>query len=185
MSTLSDGNVFELTHAQLDALPFGVITVDRRGKILRYNRAEEKIAQRASVTTIGLNFFNDVAPCTNVQAFRGRFDAFAQRYDSGAESFDFSFNFRWGRHDVTIIMLRKAEHEEINILVQGRSLPGSPNGTSRCTDGAGAVNGSAAGEMNAPVFAGVHHLPAHPASGWAARRMTSSAVPRIRTTRPP
>lgn len=160
MSTLADGTVFELTQAELDALPFGVITLDRRGKILRYNRAEEKIAQRSSLTTVGLDFFNDVAPCTNVQAFRGRFDAFAQCDDSGAESFDFSFNFRWGRHDVTIIMLRKAAREEINIMVQGRSLAGA------ATAEAGAPMQPASQsalttECSPPIYAGVRQLPAH------------------------
>jgi photoactive yellow protein len=123
-----DAEIFELSREALDALPFGIITLDRSGTILRYNLAEETLARRRSVRSVGLNFFSDVAPCTNVQAFRGRFDAFAQSYESGSERFTFSFAFRWGRQDVSITMLRKAGFEEINILVRGRStasLPGT------------------------------------------------------------
>jgi photoactive yellow protein len=156
------GPVFELTHAELDELPCGVITLDRRGKILRYNQAEEKIARRSSTATIGLDFFTDVAPCANVQAFRGRFDEFAQARDSGAESFDFSFNFRWGRHDVSITMLRKAAHEEINIIVRGRSLSGAETAadTAPPQPAEPLLRPFERDGTNAAIF-GVRELPAH------------------------
>jgi photoactive yellow protein len=116
----ADNDVFELTREQLDELPFGVVTLDRAGVILRYNRAEADLAARSASATVGLHFFADVAPCTDVKSFRGRFDGFARGLDSGVEVFDFAFVFRWGRHDVSITMLRKAGHDEINILVRGR-----------------------------------------------------------------
>jgi photoactive yellow protein len=119
-------DVFELTSEDLDALPFGVVTLDRRGLILRYNRAEGELAARPPSETIGLNFFAEVAPCTNVKAFRGRFDDFALGDESGAECFDFAFLFRWGRHNVSITMLRKAGHEEINILVRRNAVASQP-----------------------------------------------------------
>lgn len=119
---MDDTSVFELSRAALDELPFGVVTLDRSGTILRFNREQETLARRRSMRTVGLSFFNDVAPCTNVQDFRGRFDAFAQGRDSGVERFSFSFAFRWGRQDVTITMLRKAGHDDINILIRGRAV---------------------------------------------------------------
>jgi photoactive yellow protein len=135
-----DRDIFELSREALDALPFGVITLDRSGTILRYNLEQERLAHRHSVPSVGLNFFNDVAPCTNVQAFRGRFDAFVQSYEAGSERFTFTFAFRWGHQDVSITMLRKAGVEEINILVRGRSTAAVP-GTDgeRLTDADGAV----------------------------------------------
>jgi len=123
-SRTEDGEIFELSREALDALPYGVITLDRSGTILRYNLAEKTLAHRRSIRSVGLNFFSDVAPCTNVQAFRGRFDAFAQSHESGSERFTFSFAFRWGHQDVSITMLRKAGFEEINILVRGWSTAG-------------------------------------------------------------
>ncbi len=121
-TSTKDLNVFELSREVLDELPFGVITLDRCGTVLRFNREQAALARREAVQTVGLSFFNDVAPCTNVQTFRGRFDAFAAQHDSGVEHFEFSFAFRWGRHDVSITLLRKAGHEDINILVRGESM---------------------------------------------------------------
>jgi photoactive yellow protein len=119
----SDDNVFELTRDELDTLPFGVVTLTREGRILRYNQAERALSRRDERTTIGLDFFTEVAPCTNVAAFRARFDEFARRFDAGIEHFDFTFNFRWGLHAVSITLLRKAGHADINILVRGRATP--------------------------------------------------------------
>ncbi|MBD5636120.1 MAG: EAL domain-containing protein, partial [Candidatus Eremiobacteraeota bacterium] len=101
-------------------MPYGVITLDRLGTILRYNYTEAAFARRTTDGTIGLAFFTDVAPCTNVRAFKGRFDEFARARDSGVDRFDFTFAFRWGSQDVSITLLRKAEHEEINLIVRGR-----------------------------------------------------------------
>ncbi len=114
-------DLFELSREQLDSLPYGVITLDRRGTILRYNYAEAAFARRASAETVGLGFFTEVAPCTNVQGFKGRFDRFALGSDSGVDRFDFTFAFRWGSQDVSITLLRKAERDEINLIVRGRT----------------------------------------------------------------
>jgi photoactive yellow protein len=120
-SPQSDEQIFTMSRAALDAYPDGVITLGRDGTIVRYNRAEAQLARRNQDDTIGLNFFRDVAPCTAVQDFKGRFDAFAGRTDSGAERFDFTFLFAWGRQDVGITMIRKAGVPEINLLVSVRS----------------------------------------------------------------
>jgi photoactive yellow protein len=120
-SPQTDDRIFTMSRSELDAYPDGVITLARDGTIVRYNRAEAQLARRNQDETIGLNFFRDVAPCTAVQEFQGRFDAFAARTDSGAERFDFTFKFAWGRQDVGITMIRKAGVDEINLLVSVRS----------------------------------------------------------------
>jgi photoactive yellow protein len=120
-SPQTDDHIFAMSRAELDAYPDGVITLARDGTIVRYNRAEARLARRNQDETIGLNFFRDVAPCTAVQEFQGRFDAFAAGTDSGAERFDFTFRFAWGRQDVGITMIRKAGAAEINLLVSVRS----------------------------------------------------------------
>lgn len=58
---------------QLDALPFGVIQLDGQGTIRKYNAAESRFSGRAPERVMGRDFFRDVAPCTNLPAFRGRF----------------------------------------------------------------------------------------------------------------
>ncbi|GAC1616733.1 MAG: hypothetical protein NVS4B13_10390 [Candidatus Elarobacter sp.] len=120
-SAQSDDRIFTLNRAELDAYPDGVITLARDGKIVRYNRTEAQLSRRNQDDTIGLNFFRDVAPCTAVQDFQGRFDAFAQKTDSGVERFDFTFRFAWGTQAVGITMIRKAGVAEINLLVSVRS----------------------------------------------------------------
>jgi photoactive yellow protein len=58
---------------ELDRLPFGAIRLDRDGKILSYNRTEAELSGRRKEIVLGKSFFTEVAPCTNVQEFAGRF----------------------------------------------------------------------------------------------------------------
>lgn len=60
--------------ATLDLLPYGIIVTDRHGTVLFYNQREEEIAGRSRADVIGRNFFKDIAPCTQVAAFKSRFD---------------------------------------------------------------------------------------------------------------
>jgi photoactive yellow protein len=58
---------------ELDQIPFGAIRLDKEGKILSYNRSEAELSGRKKEGVLGKNFFTDVAPCTNVQEFAGKF----------------------------------------------------------------------------------------------------------------
>lgn len=118
---LVDERLFTMDRAELDAFPDGVITLNRDATIVRYNRTEALLARRNQDETIGLNFFRDVAPCTAVKDFQGRFESFAQHHDSKVERFDFVFRFAWGTQDVGITLIRKAGFDEINVLVSRRS----------------------------------------------------------------
>jgi photoactive yellow protein len=62
-----------LSEQQLDELPFGAIRLDREGRILAYNRAESELSGRRRESVVGRNFFAEVAPCTDVPDFAGRF----------------------------------------------------------------------------------------------------------------
>jgi photoactive yellow protein len=109
--------IFELDESQIDDLPFGLIAVDQQGNIQQYNSWESKMARLAKERVIGRNFFRDVAPCSAVQEFQGRFERFAQEPGDGAESFDFVFPFPFGRQYVHITFLRSAKNSQIRILV--------------------------------------------------------------------
>jgi photoactive yellow protein len=76
----------------LDRLPFGVIQLAPDGTVLEYNRYEEDLARRRASEVIGRNFFTEVAPCTDVRAFAGRF---REGVAAGRlhVSFDFIFAF--------------------------------------------------------------------------------------------
>lgn len=58
---------------ELDQLPFGAIRLDKDGKILSFNQAEADLSGRKKENVVGKSFFADVAPCTNVQEFAGKF----------------------------------------------------------------------------------------------------------------
>lgn len=117
----TDDRIFDMDRKELDAYPDGVITVDRKGIIKRYNKTEATLARREGVETNGLNFFTDVAPCTAVKEFKGRFDTFALGQGSGVERFDFTFRFAWGRQDVGITMIRRSGSDDINMMISRRS----------------------------------------------------------------
>ncbi|MFK7999658.1 MAG: ATP-binding protein [Polyangiales bacterium] len=56
----------DLLSSVFDSLPVGVVLLDELGNVVLYNRAEEEMAGRKRQQVIGRNFFEDVAPCTNV-----------------------------------------------------------------------------------------------------------------------
>jgi photoactive yellow protein len=76
--------------AELDALPYGMIQLDAHGRILRYSQAETRLSGRAAADVVGRDFFTDVAPCTHVREFFGRF-----QQGVAAAQLDAVFNFRF------------------------------------------------------------------------------------------
>lgn len=117
---LGDQELFDLSdlsEAEVDTLPFGLIAVDAEGTIEQYNAYESRLARLAKERVIGRNFFRDVAPCTAVKEFQGRFEVFAQGTGDAAESFDYDFTFPFGRQHVNITFLRSTKNKQIKILV--------------------------------------------------------------------
>jgi photoactive yellow protein len=115
--------LFELGDAEIDELPFGLIAVDHQGTIEQYNSYESRLARLSKERVIGRNFFVDVAPCTAVQEFQGRFERFVAEPGDGAESFDFIFPFAFGKQHVNITFLRTADNPQIKILVNRYDEP--------------------------------------------------------------
>ncbi|MDQ6924894.1 MAG: PAS domain-containing protein, partial [Candidatus Eremiobacteraeota bacterium] len=79
-----------LSSAELDALPYGMIQLDSQGTVLRYSSAETRLSGLTAGETVGRNFFRDVAPCTQVGEFFGRFQDGVR-----ARQLDAVFNFRF------------------------------------------------------------------------------------------
>lgn len=82
----------QIDFATLDLLPYGVIVVNEQGRVLYYNAREEQIACRNREDVIGKNFFSEVAPCTQVKEFHGRFQETMNTHDCVA-NFNFCFPF--------------------------------------------------------------------------------------------
>ena len=101
-----------LTGGDLDALPFGVIVVDRAGTILEYNAYERQLANMGQRHMVGLNFFHDVAPCTAIAEFEGRFEAFLDSTDTSIEPFEFVFPFPRGAQRVNVIFVRTSNESD-------------------------------------------------------------------------
>lgn len=93
-----------LTADQFEGLAFGAIELDARDVVVAYNRAEADLARRDPKNTIGKNFFTEVAPCTNVETFRGRLHTLAAN-GGGTEAFDYNFKFPWGERKVRIRLM--------------------------------------------------------------------------------
>jgi photoactive yellow protein len=109
----------DLTPAELDALPFGAIQLDRDGKILQFNEYEANLSNRRAPDTVGWNFFGDVAPCTNVREFHGRFIEGIARGELEV-SFDFRFAFRQAPRDVRVTLFYSAPTATVWVFVEER-----------------------------------------------------------------
>ena len=106
----------KLSERELDALPVGMIQLDRDGKILRFNRSEGELARRDPKAQLGKSFFDDVAPCTKVQAFYGKFQeglAAKKLY----ETFVYKFRFPWGDSDVAVTLFYSQATDSVWVLV--------------------------------------------------------------------
>lgn len=110
----------EMSLEQLDHLPFGVIALDRDGIILAYNRAEERLSLRRAADLIGKNFFREVAPCTYVEEFYGRFQRFLKS-NHALTRFNFIFNFKRNPEQVHITLVRVSYHQGAAIIIMKRS----------------------------------------------------------------
>jgi len=109
-----------LSEAQLEDLPFGVIELAPNGMILTYNKAEETLSGMASSNVIGKNFFREVAPCTSVKNFEGRFLTFISSQE-GPESFNFTFRFP-GRNTRVSIAFVRSERASAFVLVKAHTV---------------------------------------------------------------
>jgi photoactive yellow protein len=65
----------KMSGKDIDNLAFGAVQLDAQGRIIQYNAAEGQITGRDPKSTVGKNFFTEVAPCTNTPVFKGAFDA--------------------------------------------------------------------------------------------------------------
>ena len=83
----------QLSPEALDELPMGAIKLDAEGNILLYNTGESRISGRQRSEVVGKNFFEEVAPCTNVREFAGEFRAGVERRELN-HVFPYTFDFR-------------------------------------------------------------------------------------------
>jgi photoactive yellow protein len=96
----------EMSSDEVDDLPYGFIILDERGDVVLYNRYEAAMSRMPPERVLGRNFFADIAPCTRVAAFQGRFQALVADGEARTDRFTFRFHFLHGAQDV-IVQLAK------------------------------------------------------------------------------
>lgn len=110
-------SIARMSAPELDALPFGAIRLDKDGKILSYNMTEARLTGRDPKRVIGRNFFREVAPCTNVQAFAGRFQEGVAKGDMHV-IFPYRFDFEMAPRDVTVTLFYSKQTETAWVFVR-------------------------------------------------------------------
>jgi photoactive yellow protein len=97
--------IVDLDEGTLARLPYGAIRLDPGGVVLSYNEAEQRLSGRMVTDVIGRNFFQEVAPCTGVRAFYGRYLDMTRETMPVPHEFEFAFTFRDRVEFVSICML--------------------------------------------------------------------------------
>jgi photoactive yellow protein len=109
--------IHTLSLNELDALPYGAIQLNKEGTIVKYNKFESTMAGVAKESAIGKNFFREVAPCTDVKAFHGRFKEGIARKKLH-EKFRYHFPFKDKPRNVLITLFYHAESDHVWVFVQ-------------------------------------------------------------------
>jgi photoactive yellow protein len=97
----------KMTDAEIEPAPFGGIVVDVTGTIELNNAYESTLAKLAAGRVLGKNFFHDVAPCTSVAAFEGRFLEFVASEEPASDSFAYFFPFTHGDANVLVAFVKR------------------------------------------------------------------------------
>ena len=103
----------------LDDLPFGAIRLDDQGIIQTYNIAESNLTGLLPNNVIGKNFFTEVAPCTNVKAFAGRFREGVKAGKLHAV-FPFRFDFKMKPLEVQVALYFEPKERRAWVFVRRR-----------------------------------------------------------------
>ncbi len=75
LDTITVAQIETMGETALDALPFGVIGLDRGGVVVLYTAAESRYAGLPRETVLGRHFFTAVAPCMNNALVAARLEA--------------------------------------------------------------------------------------------------------------
>jgi photoactive yellow protein len=86
--------------------------------VLKFNQTESDLARVAAADALGKSFFDEVAPCTKVQAFYGKFLEGVEKRQLQTV-FDYVFRFRDGREkNVVISMFYSVTTETVWVCVE-------------------------------------------------------------------
>ncbi len=107
----------DLSTAELDQLPFGMIQLDASGRILKFNAVESRLASLDQQQQIGKHFFTEVAPCTRRPEFAGRFEEGVKAGKLSA-IFDYVFDYKMNPTKVRVHMKKALVGDSYWVLVK-------------------------------------------------------------------
>ncbi len=117
------GAVAKLSPAALDALPYGLITLDAAGRVLHYNDTEARLVGLPKERVLGRSFFGEVAPCTRVREFQGRFEELVRDpVRVRVQTFDFVFRFQHAEHHVSITITPARVRGQFHVALVRRAI---------------------------------------------------------------
>lgn len=110
-------DLHEIAAEDLDCLPIGVVRVTKEGVISAYNSIESERFGYKAEEVLGRNFFTDVAPCTSVREFHGRFMDMVMSGKNGRDELDFVFcTDSWSKL-VQVVLVWDAKEQEGTLLI--------------------------------------------------------------------
>lgn len=87
-------NLNRLTKEKADQMPIGIVKLDDEGNVQLYNKYNSiHFAEFSSEQVEGMNYFEEVAPCTNNFMFSGRFKKGVEQGDLD-HVMDYNFTYR-------------------------------------------------------------------------------------------
>ncbi|MFP4302011.1 MAG: photoactive yellow protein [Spirochaetaceae bacterium] len=112
-----ENSLAKMNDKDLDGLAFGAIQLDEKGNILQYNAAEGDITGRDPEEVKGMNFFREVAPCTNTDEFYGKFK---EGVESGELNtlFEYTFDYNMMPTKVKVHMKKDLSGESYWVFVK-------------------------------------------------------------------
>ena len=106
-----------VSEAELDSLPYGVIQLDPIGTVLRYNAFEAGLSGLKKQDVVGKNFFKQIAPCTDLQQFQGRFRDGVAAGELHC-TFRFHFAFKERPCDMAVTLFYNDRDKTVWVIVQ-------------------------------------------------------------------
>jgi photoactive yellow protein len=102
------------THAELDALDFGVIKLDSAGRVLAYNAYEQVATGLSRERVLGRPFFSEIGPCMNNALVAERL----ARQDELDVTLDYLFTLHMKPSPVRLRLLKSAQIAARFVLVR-------------------------------------------------------------------
>lgn len=107
-------SLHSVNQATADQLPFGYLRLDGEGTVRGFNRVESSRSGMSSQEVLGRDFFSEVAPCTRVREFEGRFREMVEAGAAARESFRFVFRLPGS---VRLVYISLAYHPQVGATI--------------------------------------------------------------------